>query len=663
MTTEHGRPAAALATAAGFVVGFVPWIAYWILIGNVPFVTAVLVALGLSVLINASAVLRHQPLMVLEAGSTAVFVVFVVLGLTLSDDALARWLQPLGNLGLFLIVLVSVLIGRPFTLQYARRSTPREIWDQPGFLFVCRLLAWVWVGVLGFMTVIAAVPPIVDGDATLRDDEDVLSILCYWVLPYAALALGMIFTSKFPDWFTTAAGGPADAGPATPPAPPIPLTVEPGASTGSVAITVTPAEVTVDEVATVRIDGAAPGAPIDVTAEAVDVAGHRWRSHARFAADEAGRVDVGATTPQGGTWTHADARALVWSMEPATDGGAPDIYLPSLDPSAVLLTATSGGASARATVVRTLLPPTVAVHEVRTADVTGRLFLPAGSDHPGVVLFPGSEGGLDSQASNAALLAAHGCAALVAAPFSGDGPAVDGLPTHLERVPLERFTDAIAWLAAHPAVDASRVSAMAISRGAEGLLAALSRLAVDLHVVIAVSPSSATWEALGDDGSMPGVPAWTFAGQDVPFAATHDDALLREIAVQAVRQRGRPTGRAPAPLHLARAYRPAIDDAATTGVAAIASERIAAPLLLFAGTADEVWPSTVMAQRLLDRRPGVSGDRLTTYQDAGHLLRMGCWPSTVAQTGGIALGGTAAGIAAAEADLTARVVEAVTAAR
>ena len=39
-----GKAAGALATAVGFVVGFVPWIAYWILIGNVPFLTAVLVA-------------------------------------------------------------------------------------------------------------------------------------------------------------------------------------------------------------------------------------------------------------------------------------------------------------------------------------------------------------------------------------------------------------------------------------------------------------------------------------------------------------------------------------------------------------------------------------------------------------------------------------------
>ena len=64
----------------------------------------------------------------------------------------------------------------------------------------------------------------------------------------------------------------------------------------------------------------------------------------------------------------------------------------------------------------------------------------------------------------------------MAATFAGDGPPVAGLPLRLERVPLERFADAIRWLADHDRVDASRVTAMAISRGSEGLLATASRI-------------------------------------------------------------------------------------------------------------------------------------------------------------------------------------------
>jgi hypothetical protein len=84
-----------------------------------------------------------------------------------------------------------------------------------------------------------------------------------------------------------------------------------------------------------------------------------------------------------------------------------------------------------------------------------------------------------------------------------------------------------------------------------------------------------------------------------------------------------------------------------------------------AGEADQVWPSHVMAQRLLDRRlaagtAAAGSDVLLSYPDCGHLIRLGLWPTTVQQTSGIGLGGTAAGLAAAQADVTPRILQAVT---
>jgi hypothetical protein len=97
------------------------------------------------------------------------------------------------------------------------------------------------------------------------------------------------------------------------------------------------------------------------------------------------------------------------------------------------------------------------------------------------------------------------------------------------------------------------------------------------------------------------------------------------------------------------------------GVAAIESERIGVPLFLVAGGADVVWPSGEMAKRLLARRhqaqaTAAANDQLLTYPDAGHLIRLGCWPTTVTHSGSIALGGTPAGLAAAQADLTPRII-------
>ncbi len=666
VATETSRPetssssASALGSALAFVVGFLPWIVYWILVGNASFVVAVSVALALAVAVNIVALARRTPLMVLEVGSAVSFAVFLVLALTLPDTTLERWIQPLGNFGLFAVVVVSVLIGRPFTEQYARQSTPPELWDEPGFVYVCRLLAWVWVGVMAFMTAVAAIPPLVDGSATVRDDSDALSVACYWVLPFVALGLGMLFTTKFPDWFGEAAGGPGQEG--TPvPALPVDRATDRRRS-GTEAVHLTPDDALADELVTVRVTGFAPGAAVEVGAETVDVAGHRWRSAATFTAAADGVVDLGTDAPTGGDWTGVDPTGPLWAMRFASDDATPDIFLPSTEPAATVITASGGGASLRATLVRRTATPDVVVQEVRAPGVVGRLFAPeGGTGLPGVVLFPGSEGGLDSQGANAALLASHGCAALVAATFAGDGPALDDLEPLLARIPLERFADAIRWLAAQPQVDAHRVSAMAISRGAEGLLAAASRIPdLPLRLVVGVSPSSLTWVGLGPEGSLPGTPAWTLDGEDLPAVETDDAALFAAMARQAVVRRGNARRHGPAVLHMAVAYGPRLDEPDATGAAAIRAEDIGAPLLLVAGGGDEMWPSGEMARRLLARRDRAD-DVLQDHPGAGHLIRLGCWPTTVTSVGGIALGGDAPGLARAQDRMTAAVVAAVTA--
>jgi VIT1/CCC1 family predicted Fe2+/Mn2+ transporter len=80
------RAPAALSSAVAFIGGFVPWIVYWILVGNAPFLTAVLAGLALAVVINVSSLVRRQPLMVLEAGTAVVFAVFVIMALTLPES-------------------------------------------------------------------------------------------------------------------------------------------------------------------------------------------------------------------------------------------------------------------------------------------------------------------------------------------------------------------------------------------------------------------------------------------------------------------------------------------------------------------------------------------------------------------------------------------------
>lgn len=104
--------------------GFAPWIVYWVLVGNVPFATAVSIALLMAVAVYAVGRATGSPGRTLETGAVATFVVLAILTFTLDEAFMSRWIQPLSNAGIFLVALVGVLIGKPFVRVRRRRTTP-----------------------------------------------------------------------------------------------------------------------------------------------------------------------------------------------------------------------------------------------------------------------------------------------------------------------------------------------------------------------------------------------------------------------------------------------------------------------------------------------------------------------------------------------------------
>ena len=641
--------------ALGFIAGFAPWIVYWVLSGTTSFTVAVVVPFGIAVLSNLFNLWQRRPIMVLEVGNAVVFAVLAVIGWAAGDAWVSRWIQPLGNAGLLAIMLVSVLIGRPFTLQYARAATSPELWESPGFLAVNRLLTWVWIWAMAIMTALALVPPIVQGEATRDDGGSALSILFYWVLPYVVLGLAILLTAKYPDWFgaefedePTVAGSRQS---------PIPTTVVGDHSrAGDVVLEVGPQQALLDEPITVMVRGADPGSQVVLTATNVDLVGNVWRSTGSYITDHAGTVDTSTAAAVDGDYRGVDGDGLIWAMRFATEGATPQLYLPAPGPTAVAIEARAGRTVLTSTLVRRSDSGDVRTSELHDADVAGRLFMPAGDGpFPAVAVFGGSEGGVDSQHSNAALLASHGFAALVVGYFG-----LDGLDAELISIPLERLAYGVRALAAHERVDEGRVGAMCISRGAEGVLSMAARANdVPLAAIVAVSPSQVSWTAVGQSGTLAGTPSWTLAGGPVPHLDMADHVLMTQAMRDAVRHRGHHDPRHHHVLHLGAAYAAALEDSEAAEQAAIPVERFAGPLLLLSGSDDQLWPSGAMADAIIRRRRegGVdAADHHQHYEGGGHLLRLGCLPTDVTTTDGIALGGTREGIAAAQADATHRVL-------
>lgn len=169
------------------LAGFAPWIVYWVLVGNVPFKVAVLAALTTAVLSFAIGRAKGKAGRTLELGAIGVFVVLTVLTFTLSQDFLERWVQALSSAGITLVALTSVLIGKPFVREFAEVDQAPEVIKSELFGRITTVLTWVWVGAFAGMTVSSAIPPLVQGEATLLDVNEPLSIVCYWVVPFLLL--------------------------------------------------------------------------------------------------------------------------------------------------------------------------------------------------------------------------------------------------------------------------------------------------------------------------------------------------------------------------------------------------------------------------------------------------------------------------------------------
>lgn len=183
----------------GILLGLAPWIVYWVLVGNVPFTVAVLIALAVAIAGFALGQLRGGAGRTLEIGALATFLVLTALTFALDESFCERWIFPLSNLGIFLVALIGVLIGKPFVREFAEAGQQAHVVKSDLFARITSQLTWIWVAAFGGMTVSSVIPPIVDRDATVLDTETPLSFLCYWVIPFALVAGAAFATRVLPD--------------------------------------------------------------------------------------------------------------------------------------------------------------------------------------------------------------------------------------------------------------------------------------------------------------------------------------------------------------------------------------------------------------------------------------------------------------------------------
>ena len=250
----------------------------------------------------------------------------------------------------------------------------------------------------------------------------------------------------------------------------------------------------------------------------------------------------------------------------------------------------------------------------------GILVVPDGqSPRCSVLVLSGSSGRVET--SRVKLMAAHGAAAMSIRWF-GD----TRQPPGICEVPLETFSSALDRLAGL----SEQLAIIGTSKGAEAalLLGARDRR---VRVVAALSPTSVVWANVGpglDGKHEPLRSSWTEGGRPLPFVP-YDQGWVNEAGDGPPEYRG---------LY----ERSLVTFADQVPKATIPVEDIAGEVLVAAGGDDRVWPSTVFAHQIKQRRSrhGLS-TRVVTHPTAGHRVRLPAEPDV---TGGITMarGGTTA---------------------
>jgi pimeloyl-ACP methyl ester carboxylesterase len=380
-------------------------------------------------------------------------------------------------------------------------------------------------------------------------------------------------------------------------------------------IEITPGQALADEAVHIRLAGFPAHQSVTIKASLQDDQRRVWNSQASFETDEQGAVDLSSASPLSGSYTEADPMGLFWSMN--LDENTPERSMfakAGVSPLAVSFVSEINAESvATLRHERVFLSPGVRQQPVNEAGLAGTFFTPSEpGPHPGILVLTGSGGGLLWADQTAALLASRGYAALALAYF-----AYQQLPPTCTEIPLEYFETALSWMQAQESVLPDRLAVMGISLGGE-LALLLGATFKKIKAVIAYVPSHVIFGNFEAEEKSP----WSCCRKPLEFMKrkSEPDPVAAALPGEPIQL---------TPWFLAN-YN--FDDPTAAGEAAIPVERSNGPILLISGQDDQMWPSAMMAGKVIERLARCNFPFSAThlsYPGAGHYLSFPFLPVTI----------------------------------
>jgi hypothetical protein len=143
-------------------------------------------AVSIAILARDTLIQRKSP-KILEVGTLLLFGGLAIYALVAGAEMPIMGVRVLVDAGLLVIVLASIAVRRPFTLQYAREQVEPGLWGHPGFIRANYVITAAWA--LAFAVMVAAD----------------LAMLCLAGLPrwvgIAATIAALVGAVRFTQWY------------------------------------------------------------------------------------------------------------------------------------------------------------------------------------------------------------------------------------------------------------------------------------------------------------------------------------------------------------------------------------------------------------------------------------------------------------------------------
>ena len=167
---------------------FMPWIIFSILVQYVSLWAASLLSLALLLLINRRNLVGRR-LKLLDSAGIAFFLGMVLASLLPGDGSrISHWAAVLGNVTFTGVILASILVGKPFVLQYACERAGPEARSSQRFRQTCLLLSWAWFAAMAVVTA---------GGVAGRL-WPAMPIWLHWGIPMTTFTAAVAFTNWYP---------------------------------------------------------------------------------------------------------------------------------------------------------------------------------------------------------------------------------------------------------------------------------------------------------------------------------------------------------------------------------------------------------------------------------------------------------------------------------